>query len=149
MFDALCKGFQPPSTLFQDYDSSMPIFEVFSAFANGHSLLGYVFLASLATAGYTVLLGSLQVSASFYGATTYAADLACAISASILNLLILLVSVAVGWRYSWHRFLNRTPVTVAAILPYVLSSEKLKKDVRAVGGEKNQRDKIKALEDLG
>ena len=149
MLDALRHGFQPARVLCDDYTSSRPAVEIFSAFAKGHCLLGYVLLASLATAGYTILLGALQVSTSFYGATTFPADLASAIAAAFLNLFILLVSVAVGWRYSRRRFLTRTPGTMAAIMPYVLSSEKLKEDVRSVSHIKGQQEKIKELERRG
>ena len=149
MLDTLRQGFEKPSILFQDYTSSKPIVELFSTFANGHSLLGYVMLTSSATALYTVLLGALQVSASFYGATTFASDLVCAIATLFLNAWFLLVSVAVGWRYSRRRFLERSPGTVAAMMPFVLSSEKLKEDVGMIRLIDSQREKIKWLEDHG
>ena len=149
LLDALRSGFEKPSVLFQDYTSSKPIVEVFSAFANGHSLLGCVMLTSSATALYTVLLGALQVSASFYGATTFASDLACAIATLFLNACFLLVSVAVGWRYSRRRFLERSPGTMAAMMPFVLSSEKLKEDIRMIRLKDSRREKIKCLEDHG
>ena len=149
LLHALRQGFEKPSILFQDYTSSKPIVEICSTFANGHSLLGYVMLTSSATALYTVLLGALQVSASFYGATTFASDMVCAIATLFLNACFLLVSVAVGWRYSWRQSLERSPGTMAAMIPFVLSSEMLKEDVRMTRSAESQREKIKCLEDRG
>ena len=106
-------------------------------------------LTSSATALYTVLLGELQVSASFYGAITFASDLACAIATLFLNACLLLVSVAVGWRYSRRRFLERSPGTMATMMPFMLSSEKLKEDVGMIKLRENQQEKIKCLEDHG
>lgn len=63
--------------------------------------------------------------------------------------LFLLVSVAVDWRYSARRFINRSLGTMTAVMPLVLSSEKLKDDVALIRLMGSQRKKIKCLEDLG
>ena len=147
MLDALRQGFERPSILFLDYTSHKPVVEVFTAFGNGHFLLGCIMLNSLATALYTVLLGALQVSASYYGATTFASDLTCAIATLFLNCYFLLISMAVAWRYSRRPFLRRSPGTMASMLPFVLSSEKLKEDARVVRQCSTQQEKIERLEE--
>ena len=146
VLDSLRQGFQPPEVLFQDYTASKPVVEIFAAFANGHSLLGYTMLTSPATALYTVLLGALQVSASFYGATTFANDLICAIACLILNLYLLLVTLLIAWSFSRNPCLKRPPGTMASMLPLVLSSDKLREDADMVAPKASQSEKIECLE---
>ena len=124
----------------------------------GHILLATVMLTSLLTALYTVLLGALQVSASFYGATTFASDLACAVATLALNAWFLVISAAVGWKHcGWGqsggtgggRVLNREPATIGAMMPFLLSSEKLREDLEAVRTLKERKVKIRLLEERG
>ncbi|KAL9631055.1 MAG: hypothetical protein Q9164_006098 [Protoblastenia rupestris] len=156
---ALYQGFQPPSLLFTDFSSPKPFLEIFLAFTRGHVLLAIVMLTSLLTALYTVLLGALQVSASFYGATTFTSDLACAVATLGLNAWFLVVSAAVGWKYcGWRysggttrggrRVINRDPVTIGAMMPFLLSSEKLREDLEAVR-TLERKEKIRSLEERG
>ncbi|KAI4158706.1 MAG: hypothetical protein LQ342_007227 [Letrouitia transgressa] len=155
---ALRQGFQPPSVLFTDFSSSRPILEIFLALAHGHTLLATVMLTSYVAALYTILLGALQVSASFYGATTFASDLACAIATLALNAWFWITSVAVGWNYcGWRyrgdiggrRFLTRDPATIGAMMPFLLNSGKLQEDVAAVKRIEGSKDKIRCLEEQG
>ncbi|KAL9608073.1 MAG: hypothetical protein Q9167_007073 [Letrouitia subvulpina] len=155
---ALRQGFQTPLVLFTDFSSSRSILEIFLALEHGHTLLATVMLTSFLAALYTVLLGALQVSASFYGATTFASDLACAIATLALNTWFLITSVAVGWNYcGWRyhgdiggrRFLTRDPATMGAMMPFLLSSEKLREDVAAVRKIEGRKNKIRWLEEQG
>jgi len=70
------------------------IIEIFQTFNKQQHLLGHVMLGSVATAMYTIMLGSLQVSASFYGATDYNGGLFGVIVTFIMNLFILIVTIA-------------------------------------------------------
>lgn len=115
-------------------------------------------LTSYVAALYTILLGALQVSASFYGATTFASDLACAIATLALNAWFWITSVAVGWNYcGWRyrgdiggrRFLTRDPATIGAMMPFLLNSGKLQEDVAAVKRIEGSKDKIRCLEEQG
>ena len=129
---------------------------------HGYVLLAIIMLTSLLTALYTVLLGALQVSASFYGATTFASDLACAVATLGLNAWFLVVSAAVGWKFcGWRytsggtnsggtrgRVLNRDPATMGAMMPFLLSSEKLREDLTDVRW-KEKKEKIRWLEERG
>ncbi|KAL9043703.1 MAG: hypothetical protein Q9214_003116 [Letrouitia sp. 1 TL-2023] len=155
---ALRQGFQPPFALFTDFSSPRPILEVFLALAHGYTLLATVMLTSFLAALYTVLLGALQVSASFYGATTFASDLACAIATLALNAWFLITSVAVGWNYcGWRyrgdiggrRFLTRGPATIGAMMPFLLSSGKLREDVAVVRRIDGRENKTRWLEEQG
>jgi hypothetical protein len=78
------------------------------------------------------MLGSLQVSASFYGATDFDGDLSGVVVTFIMNLFILVVTVAAAWTYGRANMLPRYPRTAASLLPYILSSEKLKQDCQEV-----------------
>jgi hypothetical protein len=149
VLDDLRRCYQDPDILWHEYTYSTPILEVVIAFARRNHLLGYVMLASLATALYTIVLGSLQVSATFYGATSFAADRAGAVVTLLLNIFLLLVSLTVAFRYGGASFLPRYPGTLASQLPYVLSSEKLKEDLRQVMPIQKQDEKIQRLRELG
>ena len=105
-------------------------------------------LASLATVVYTIMLGSLQVSASYYGSTTFSADLTGVAVVFSMNLFILLVSLAVTWRYGRSTSLPRYPGTIASLLPFVLSSEKLKEDLRAVKDNGSVDAKVQKLKEM-
>ena len=144
VFDALRHGYQSPRILWDDYTCSRPVLEIVYAFDRGQHLLGYVMLASLATVVYTILLGSLQVSASYYGSTTFSADLAGVATVFSMNMFILLVSLAVTWRYGRTTFLPRYP---ASLLPFVLFSEKLKEDLRAVNDQSSVKAKVQKLKE--
>lgn len=76
------------------------------------------------------MLGSLQVSASFYGATNYNGDLAGMIITFLINLFILIVTLAAFWTYGKAPILPRYPGTVASLLPYIIWSENLKDDCK-------------------
>ena len=95
------------------------------------------------------MLGSLQVSASYYGSTTYRGDLAGVIMVLATNFFILAVSLGVAWRYGRAKFLPRFPSVMASVLPYVLSSEMLRRDLRAVRDKERTGEKVKMLEDWG
>ena len=51
--------------------------------------------------------------------------------------------------YSRSPFLARSPGTIAAMMPLVLSSDKLMEDVREVRQMWSQREKITRLEEMG
>ncbi|MCJ1251214.1 hypothetical protein MMC30_008445 [Trapelia coarctata] len=146
--DALRQGYCSPAVLWDDYTTGTPVAEVFSAFHRGQHLLDYVLLASFTSYIYTVMLGSLQVSASYCGSTTYGGDLAGVIIVLATNSFILAVSLAIAWRYGRATFLPRFPNVMASVLPYVLSSELLRRDLRAVRGKGRTGEKVKMLEDL-
>jgi hypothetical protein len=96
------------------------------------------------------MLGSLQVSASFYGAADFKGDLAGVITTCVINLFILVVTCTGAWRYARARILPRYPGTVASWLPYILSSEKLKEDCRDVFQTcQDKKEQIKALQQKG
>jgi hypothetical protein len=104
-------------------------------------------LGSIATAIYTIMLGSLQVSASFYGATDYNGDLFGVIVTFIMNVFILIVTIAGAWTYGRTSMLPRYPGTVASLLPYILSSEKLKEDCKGIADEIDKKLQIKILKE--
>ena len=93
------------------------------------------------------MLGSLQVSASFYGATTFHADLDGIIVSTVLNAYILLVSVMASWRCrAAGRYCHRPPGSIAATLPFVLHSQGLRDDLRQAQGK--SEGAVKYLGDL-
>ena len=107
-------------------------------------------LASLATIIYTIMIGSLQASAGFYGATDVQGDLASVILALVMNLFILVVSIAVACCYTFSAAFPRHAGTLASLLPYVLSSELLIADVkRAMAHSPQKKDQIAYLRELG
>ena len=116
------------------------------AFESGHHLLGYVLLASMATIAYTIMLGSLQASASFYGATTFGSNFAGVVLVSFFNSVVLGVSVGVGCRYGCGSFLPRSPNTMASLIPYVTRSHLLIQDPTKVQDEASVKARIRKLE---
>ena len=148
VFDALRHGYQSPRILWTDYSSGIPIHEVFVAYRNGHYLLCSVLLGSLAMAVYTIFLGLLQVSSSYYGATSFDSDLTAARASTILIAFVLLVNLAAGWRYCRHIFLRRPPDTLAALIPCIIFSPGLAEDLEEVKNEQGVEAKIRKLEQL-
>lgn len=87
------------------------------------------------------MLGSLQVSASFYGATTFHADLDGVVAVLALNVYMLLLSLSALVIYSRGRYENKKKKggvecwtegadTVADLLAYIVNSDCLRQDVR-------------------
>ena len=122
------------------------MYEILVAYWNSHYLLCFVLLGSLAAAVYTVFLGSLQLSSSDYGATSFNSDLTAATASTILIAFILLVNLAVGWRYCRHRFLLRAPDTLAVLIPCIIFSPGLTEDFKEVKDEQGVEAKIRKLE---
>ncbi len=143
--DALLQGYQPPETLWDDFTSGPPVTEIFQAFQKQQHLLGYVMLGSVATVIYTIMLGSLQVSASFYGATDFNGDLSGVLVTLIMNLFILIVSIAGAWTYGRAPILPRYPGTVASLLPYIIYSERLIEDYKGLVPEMDTKEHIEVL----
>lgn len=148
VFDTLRHGYQPPRILWEDYTCGITVYEILVAYWNSHYLLCFVLLGSLATVVYITFLGALQLSSSDYGATSFDSDLTAATASTILIAFILLVNLAVGRRYSRHRFLPRPPDTLAALIPYVVFSSRLREDLEEVKGEQGVEAKIRKLEQL-
>lgn len=150
MLHTLRQGYAEADILWTDYTKAFSIVEAFIAFHNKEHLLGYVMLASLATIIYTIMIGSLQASAGFYGATDMQGDLASVIVALVMNLFILVVSIAVACCYTFSAALPRSSSTLASLLPYLLSSELLIADLkRAMAHSPRNKDQIAYLRDLG
>ncbi|KAI3391522.1 hypothetical protein diail_7184 [Diaporthe ilicicola] len=133
---------QPAKALFEDWDNTWPVLDVVQAFLHRRWFLGLTFLGTVLTYGYTIMLGSLQVSASFYGATTYHADKDGVMAVLALNSYLLLLSLCatVGhfWRWTVYCEKNRAAKawdrevgTLATNLALVLWVEdELKKEAR-------------------
>lgn len=149
-FYALSKGFQPPEVLWTDYTSGIPVWEVAVAWWNGHYLLCYALCASLATTVFTIFLGSLQLSASAYGSTSFETDLAAATASTLLIAFVLAVHLALGYQFSWRRrgFLPRVPASLGAVIPYVFFSKGLRADLQRVEGMGSSRAQIQELRHL-
>lgn len=102
---------QRAKVLFEDWDNTWPVLDVVQAFIHRRWFLGLTFLGTVLTYGYTTMLGSLQVSASFYGATTYHADKDGVMTVLALNAYLLLLSscatVGYFWRWTLHYEKNR------------------------------------------
>ncbi|KAK0646921.1 hypothetical protein B0T16DRAFT_414458 [Cercophora newfieldiana] len=78
-FYTLRKGARSAAVLFEDYTISyshsvIPLFDLYHAFREGHSMICFTILTSIAAAAVSVFLGSLQLSSAYYGATTFASD---------------------------------------------------------------------------
>lgn len=138
LFDSLRHGYQQADILWEDFNRAEPIIEIFRAFLKQQHLLGYVLLGTVAATIYTIMLGSLQSSAGFYGATDFEGDLASVIVTLVMNWFILIVTAAAAWTYtrpnmfSKEAILPRYPGTVASLLPWILWSENLKADINEV-----------------
>lgn len=95
------------------------------------------------------MLGSLQVSASFYGATTYTADVDGVIAIVAFNAYLLAISmVALGayvfkmWKMEWN---VRGQTTLAMQLTFTLWSNGLRGDVKRVEGVEAMEEKLRIL----
>lgn len=95
------------------------------------------------------MLGSLQVSASFYGATTYTADVDGVIAIMAFNAYLLAISmVALGtyvfkmWKMEWN---VRGQTTLAMQLTFTLWSNGLKEDMKSVVGVEDKEEKLRIL----
>lgn len=139
-FYALSRGYQPPEVLWADYTSGIPLWEVAVAWWHGHHLVCCAMCASVATTVFTIFLGSLQLSASAYGSTSFETDLAAATAATLLVAFVLAVHAGLGYQFSARRrrFLPRAPASVGAVVPYVFFSKGLRADLRRVRGAGNK-----------
>lgn len=149
VFDALRHGYQSPRILWTDYSCEILVHEVFVAYRNGHYLLCFVMLGSLVMAVYTIFVGSLQLSSSYYGVTSFDSDLTAARASTLLIAFVLLVNLAAGWRYCRHIFLRRPPDTLAALLPCIIFPPGLTEDLEEVKTEPGVEAKIRKLKQLG
>lgn len=125
---------QPESALKEDWDNTWPIIDVFRAFHHGRIFLGLTLIGTVLTIGYTIMLGTLQVSASFYGATTFHADLDGVIAVVALNSYLLLLSFTALVVYVHNRYKERGWIkganTMSELLVKILWSDGLRADVR-------------------
>ncbi|RDW91841.1 hypothetical protein BP5796_01235 [Coleophoma crateriformis] len=106
--------FCTPDVLFEDFKTSIPVIEIFQAFSKSYHLLGYVLFGSFCSIVYTIMLGSLQVSAGFYGATTFHADLDGVITVLVMNMVLFLVSAFVAYTYVWKDIMMKKGDNIAA-----------------------------------
>ena len=149
---ALRQGYCHPRVLFADYTTGVPLWEVVVAFRDEQYLLGMNHLATLAAVVYTIFLGSLQLSSSYYGGTTFDSDLLSATVCTMFASFILAVHLALAWRFAMPRnqFLYRPPFTLAASIPYVVFSPGLREDFNRVANLLDKRGpRVEELEKLG
>ncbi|RDW79447.1 hypothetical protein BP6252_04085 [Coleophoma cylindrospora] len=106
--------FCTPDVLFEDFKTSIPVIEIFQAFSKSYHLLGYVLFGSFCSIVYTIMLGSLQVSAGFYGATTFHADLDGVITVLVMNMVLFLVSAFVAYTYVWKDIMMKKGDNIGA-----------------------------------
>jgi hypothetical protein len=97
-------------------------------------MLCFTMLSSLATTIFTIFLGTLQLSASAYGSTDFESDLSAATASTLLIAFVLGVHLILGYKLSWPKYkfrglLSRPPASMAAVIPYVVFSPKLRKDL--------------------
>lgn len=150
VLQALQRHYQHPRVLYEDWQSTIPVQDVVQAFHSHHHFLGYILFGSIGTIVYTIMLGSLQVSASFYGATTFAADTDGVIVVMVLNAYLLIVSLLSTYRYCKHKeWTLPRQGTLAGVLPLVLHSKRLADDMKSVQSKLSVKDKIADLEDKG
>lgn len=127
-------GHQPAVALKEDWDNTWPIVDVFQAFYHGRVFLGLTLVGTVLTIGYTIMLGTLQVSASFYGATTFHADLDGVIAVVALNSYLLLLSftalVVYGVGKAKKKGWIKGDGTTSELLLKIIWSDKLREDVR-------------------
>ncbi|KAM7208347.1 hypothetical protein V8F20_001325 [Naviculisporaceae sp. PSN 640] len=157
----LRRGGRSPDVLFVDYVASLstwgalstvPVIDIIAAWWRGHSLIYASALASMAITTVTVFLGSLQLSSSYYGATSFVSDQTAATGAACLTGFTLIVYASVGFRI--HRVLGKSlkrPVeTFMGAAPYLVFSEKLRADLQLVAGLPGGRPaRLKELNGLG
>jgi hypothetical protein len=107
-------------------------------------------LASLVTTIFTIFLGSLQLSASAYGSTTFESDLAAATGSTLLIAFVLAVHLVLGYHFSWpkRKLLPIMPTHTATMIPYVIYSSGLREDLKEVADINSTTGKIKGLNDL-
>lgn len=133
---------QPARILKEDWDNTWPIIDVIQAFSHGRIFLGLTLLGTVLTIVYTIMLGSLQVSASFYGATTFHADLDGVIAVAALNAYALLLSLSALVFYALGRWQGKGWIrgadTSGKVLAKILWSEELQEDVKE-SREKNTK----------
>lgn len=107
---------------------------MFQAFYHGRVFLGLTLLGTVLTIGYTIMLGTLQVSASFYGATTFHADLDGVIAVVALNSYLLLLSFTALVVYAVDKHKGKGWIkgtgTMGELLVKILWSDGLREDVR-------------------
>lgn len=137
---------QPFSALQEDWDNTWPILDIFQAFRCGRIFLGLTLVGTVGTIGFTIMLGSLQVSASFYGSTTFHADMDGVISVLALNAYLFLISFSALTVYACGVYQKKKKKkkknkpakdgswmggadTVADLLAYALESPDLRADV--------------------
>lgn len=95
------------------------------------------------------MLGSLQVSASFYGATTYTADVDGVIAILAFNTYLLAISMAAlgtyvskMWKTEWN---VRGQTTLALQLTFTLWSDELREDMKRVVEVEDKQEKLRIL----
>lgn len=133
---SLRKGYQLADVLYRDYTSGIPIWEIWVACKNGDYLLCNVMLLSWAVTIFTIFLGSLQLSASAYGSTSFESDLAAATASTLLRAFVLAVHLVLRYRLAWQQKpLTRPPSTFADIVPYAMFSPTLREDLAPKPGE--------------
>ncbi|KAK0624116.1 hypothetical protein B0T14DRAFT_583313 [Immersiella caudata] len=142
------------SVLFEDYTvayphSIIPIVDIFHAFRKGHSMICFVALASTATAVVTFCLGSLQLSSSYYGATTFTNDHVAATISSWLVVFMLFVYAGIAWKLRVLKGMKRPVETIGGVAPYVVLSRNLREDLEVVKGLEGSREKADALDKAG
>ncbi|KAK4213352.1 hypothetical protein QBC37DRAFT_423209 [Rhypophila decipiens] len=146
-------GAKTADILFDDYAASLssrgvfsllPVVDVIRAWRKGHHLVCMSVLASMGLTVVSVFLGSLQLSSSQYGSTTFLGDQTAATGAAWILGLGAVVYLAARWRIGRVLLLPRNnkkttmmmmkrPVeTVMGIAPYVIFSEKLRADLEHV-----------------
>lgn len=127
-------GHQHAVALKEDWDNTWPIVDVFQAFYHGRVFLGFTLVGTVLTIGYTIMLGTLQVSASFYGATTFHADLDGVIAVVALNSYLLLLSFTALVVYVIDKHKGKDWIkgagTMSELLVKILWSDGLREDVR-------------------
>ena len=79
--------------------------DVFQAVNHGRNYLAFTLFGTIVSIAYTIFLGSLQVSASFFGATTFQADFIGVVVVIVLNSYLLGIGVTalVGYVRYVHR----------------------------------------------
>ncbi|KAK3997218.1 hypothetical protein QBC44DRAFT_377111 [Cladorrhinum sp. PSN332] len=149
----------PASTLFTSYtDPLTPILstitlslpDIFRAFKNAHTLPVFTFLSSFAITVTTIFLGTLQLSSSFYGATSLQSDLQAAMAATLLLAFVLGTTVGVYYKMVWTvdwegKGLVRPVETLGGKLTYLMWSENLREDLKGVEHIEKRRGRLNEL----
>ncbi|KAB2573030.1 hypothetical protein DBV05_g8288 [Lasiodiplodia theobromae] len=150
VFFALSAREQPPRILYEDWTNTIPFVDIAQAFRHGHVFLVFTLIGTVVSIAYTIMLGSLQVSASFYGATTYTADVDGVIAIVAFNAYLLAISMAAlgtyvfkMWKMEWN---VRGQTTLATQLAFTLWSNGLREDMKNVVEVKRKEEKLRILE---